>query len=264
MRPMSQLTCRMCLILFFMLAFAPAFNAVAAKQEFYQIKIYTFNSKSQEDRLDKFLRDAYLPALQRNGIRNVGVFKPIEGDDFGKKIYVFIPFKNPNQFVRLENVLEKDRQYLQAGKDYIDAAHDNAPYDRIESIFLRAFMDMPRMFVPRHSTPPAERVYELRSYESATEKLYVKKVHMFNEGGEINIFDKLKFNAVFYGEVLSGAAMPNLMYMTTFANREERDKHWATFRVDPDWEELKGRAEYNNTVSKIHIYFLKPTEYSGI
>jgi hypothetical protein len=257
---------RFLFLFLFLFVYTPTvFGMAPPKQEFYQIKIYVYNNKSQEDRLDKFLKDAYLPALQRTGIKNVGVFKPIEGEaDHGKKIYVLIPFKNADQFIKLDNILDKDRQYKERGKDYIDAAYNNPPYDRIESIFLRAFMDMPKMYVPNHATPPSERVYELRSYEAATEKLYLKKVHMFNEGGEIKIFDKLKFNAVFYGEVLSGSTMPNLIYMTTFANRAERDKHWSTFRVDPDWEKLKGKEEYNNTVSKSHTYFLRPTDYSGI
>ena len=52
---------------------------------------------------------------------------------------------------------------------------------------------------------------------------------MFNEGGEIDLFNKLNFNAVFYGEVLSGSSMPNLMYMTSFENKADRDAHWKSF-----------------------------------
>jgi hypothetical protein len=35
---------------------------------------------------------------------------------------------------------------------------------------------------------------------------------------------------VFYAEVLSGLRMPNLMYMTSFENKEDRDAHWKTLR----------------------------------
>jgi hypothetical protein len=35
-------------------------------------------------------------------------------------------------------------------------------------------------------------------------------------GGEVPLFVRLGFNAVFYGEVIVGSHMPNLMYMTTF------------------------------------------------
>ena len=87
---------------------------------------------------------------------------------------------------------------------------------------------------------------------------------MFNEGGEIDIFDKLNFNAVFYGEVLSGSTMPNLVYMTSFPDRATRDEYWNIFRADPDWAELRVVEYYANTVSKNNTYFLYPTDYSDI
>ncbi len=74
---------------------------------------------------------------------------------------------------------------------------------------------MPVSKKPVLKSSSVEKVYELRSYESATEKLYLNKVDMFNAGGEITLFEQLGFNAVFYGMVLAGSKMPNLMYMTS-------------------------------------------------
>ena len=85
---------------------------------------------------------------------------------------------------------------------------------------------------------------------------------MFNEGGEIKLFDRLGFNAVFYGEVLSGCRMPNLMYMTSFANMESRNEHWKAFSNDAEWKALSSDKKYANNVSKIDTYFLRATEYS--
>jgi hypothetical protein len=186
-----------------LLTYYPAMHSqTSGNQEFYQLKIYNFSSKSQEAQIDKYLKDSYLPALHRTGIKTVGVFKPVaDQDDYGKKIYVLIPFKTMEQIAELSSKLEKDLEYLESGKAYIDAPFDSPPYDRIESTIMKAFMDMPVLKVPNHPTPPSERIYELRSYESATEKLHVKKVHMFNQGGEIKLFEKLNFNVVFYGEV---------------------------------------------------------------
>ena len=79
----------------------------------------------------------------------------------------------------------------------------------------------------------------MRSYESATEAKAVKKIEMFNQGGEIDLFKSLNFNAVFYGEVLVGSHKPNLMYMTTFADMESHDEHWKAFTTHPDWLKLK-------------------------
>ena len=48
------------------------------------------------------------------------------------------------------------------------------------------------MKLPKLRAAKNERIYELRSYESATEKIFANKVHMFNEGGEIDLFKRLK------------------------------------------------------------------------
>ena len=234
-------------------------------RDIYQIKIYSIESAQQEQRMDAFLKDAYIPAMHRAGISKVGVFKPIAGDDMeGKQIYVFIPFKSIDQYEKLESVLAKDKTYQAAGYDYIDAAHDNAPYARISSTLLRAFKTMPNFGIPKHSTPRSEQVYELRSYEGATEKLYEKKVEMFTDGGETKIFDELGFQPVFYGEVISGPTMPNLMYMTTFDNKASQDEHWDAFRSAPAWLELKADKQYANTVSRSQKFFLQPTAYSEL
>ena len=215
--------------------------------------------------MDKFLKEAYLPAIHRAGINHVGVFKPVETDDeAGKKIYVLVPFKSIDQFEKLESVLNKDKKYLADGSDYIDAAHDNSPYTRIESILLRSFKTMPEYGVPKHNNPASEQVYELRSYEAATEKLYEKKVEMFTDGGETKIFFDLGFQPIFFGEVISGATMPNLMYLTTFKNKESQDQHWDAFRTAPAWLELKKDTQYKNTVSKNVKRYLHPTDYSDL
>jgi hypothetical protein len=85
---------------------------------------------------------------------------------------------------------------------------------------------------------------------------------MFNTGDEIGLFKRLNFNAVFYSEVISGSHMPNLMYMTTFNSKADRDKHWDTFGSDAQWKTLTANDEYKNNVSHADIVFLHPTEYS--
>jgi hypothetical protein len=151
---------------------------------------------------------------------------------------------------------------MSSGSDYINAPYDQPPYQRIESILLRAFKDMPVMQPTPLDGPRSERIYELRSYESATEKIFANKVDMFNDGGEIKLFEKLNFYAVFYSEVISGPKMPNLMYMTTHANQEARDANWDAFVKAPEWLEMKSLPKYQKNVSHIDIYFLYPTEYS--
>jgi hypothetical protein len=236
--------------------------AKAAAREYYQLKVYHYKTQEQESRIEQYLQQAYVPAVHRAGIKYVGVFKPVTQQDSDRKIYVFTPFSSLNKLVGIEQTLQDDAKYVADGKDYIDADYKNAPYNRIESIILQAFPGMPSTTVPNLTAPKAERVYELRSYESPTEKYNVNKVRMFNVGDEIGLFKRLNFNAVFYSEVISGTHMPNLMYMTTFNSKADRDKHWDAFGSDAQWKTLTAEDEYKNNVSHADITFLHPTEYS--
>ncbi len=232
-------------------------------RDFYQLKVYTINSETQEAVIDNYLENAFLPALHRAGIKKVGVFKPIAEDPAaGTKIFVFIPLKDLNQIDKIETGLTKDKKYQKEGEEYINAAHDNPPYERMEAILLKAFTSQPEFYAPEFSTPKSEQIFELRSYEGATEKLYQKKVHMFNEGGEAAIFQNLGCNPVFFGEVLTGSKMPNLMYMTSYENMESNKEHWKAFVDSPAWKELKVKPEYANTVSHIDKWLTYPTNYS--
>ena len=229
---------------------------------YYRIRIFHFKTAAQEDRLDKYFKDALLPALHRAHIPKVGVFKPVEQDTADKKIYVFIPFRTLDEFENTRARVLSDKQYQADGKDFIDAEYNNVPYTRIELIILRAFEKWPAPTMPQLTANKHDRIYELRSYESPTEKYNDNKVKMFNDGGETALFNRLNFNAVFYAEVLSGSHMPNLMYMTTFNSKADRDKHWETFSNDPKWKALVAKPEYAHNVSKADIIFLHPAEYS--
>jgi hypothetical protein len=263
-RPYKGLICSVTLL--FALIAAPAININTApdgKQMFYEIKLYRINGPAQESMMDAFLRNAFIPAVHRAGIKTVGVFKPVEADTaFGKFVYVFIPFVTLNQYFELEGKLLNDAVYQDAGKAFIDAPYKEPPFVRYESILMRAFSGMPTLRVPAYTTPPSQRIYELRSYESSTEAKAASKMRMFNEGGEIGIFEKVGSNAVFYAQVLFGSLKPRLMYMTTYADMKSHDEHWAAFRVHPDWLALKAKAEYQNNTSKTNPYLLHPTDYS--
>ncbi len=98
------------LMIFLMFSFSKITQA--AGNDYYEIRIYKLNSKAQEDRIDKYLKDAYIPALHRAGISKVGVFKPIESDTVaGEIIVVWVPFKSLQQFEELPKMLDKDVKY---------------------------------------------------------------------------------------------------------------------------------------------------------
>lgn len=242
---------------------AQAFATPPESQMYYELRIYRLTDPGKNAVIDKYLKEAFIPAMHKAGIPTIGVFKPIETDTaFGKMVYVFIPYKTIDQYLKAITVLETDPVHQQAGKDFLDAPYNDAPFTRYESVLMKAFQLMPKFRVPSFTTPRGERIYELRSYGSWTEVKATKKIHMFNEGGEMAIFEKIGANAVFYGQVLLGSLKPRLMYMTTYADMNSQKEHWAAFSKHPDWLTLRAKEEYANTVIKANAYLLHPTDYS--
>ena len=260
---MKQFAKSFSILLLLSLAAFITLRAQTVKRDFIEIRIYTLNDKSQEATVEAYLKDALIPTLHRAGVNNIGVFKPLETDSiYGKRIVVLVPYKTLDQFAKIPQLITVDQKYNEDGKSYLDAHYSSPPYERIETILLSAFRDMTRLQPTALTGPRSERIYELRSYESATENIYRNKVKMFNDGDEVGLFKRLGFNAVFYADVISGSRMPNLMYMTTFANQASHDALWKAFVDDPQWKKLSTMPEYQHNVSKINIYLLRPTSYS--
>lgn len=242
------------------LFFAQPTSAAAPKKEYYELKVYHLKG-AQMNMMDSYLKNAYIPAAHRAGIKSVGVFKAADSDSL---LYVLTPFKSLDQLATFSQALAKDEIYQADGKSYIESAFKEPAYQKFETIIMEAFVGAEQHRKPNLTAPMSQRVYELRSYESPSEKRHVNKVDMFTKGGEIGIFNKLGFNPVFFARVIAGSRMPNLMYMITFEDRASRDAHWKAFGSDPDWNKLKGMAEYQNNMNPAVAYFLQPKDYSDI
>lgn len=238
-------------------------SAAKPEREYYKLTIYRFSTAGQEKMIDDYLQKAFIPALHRMHISQVGVFKAIANDtSLSKSLYVLYPLKSLEQVTTLPEKLNEDKEFQQAGAAYLNAVYTEPPYSRMETILLRAFLMAPHMQAPDLKAAKKDRVYELRSYEGATEKIFKNKVQMFNEGNEISLFKRLNFNAVFYSEVVAGSKMPNLMYMTSFENMADREAHWKNFSADTAWKKLSALPEYQHNVSHIDITFLHAADYS--
>jgi hypothetical protein len=253
--------------IFFFFLVVPAFAQKAVpkgKREYMTIRVYHAADPAQLEAIEQYGHASLLPALEKNGFTRTGFFKSIDNDTArDKRFYVIIPFSTLTQLEKLNEVIDKTLSDSLSSSAYITAVYNAPPYTRMENILLQAFAGAPQVKVPKLNGEANEKVYELRSYESATEALHLNKVKMFN-AGEIQLFQRLGFNAVFYGQVLAGSQMPNLMYMTSFVNKAARDEHWKNFGSDPEWKSMSSKPEYQHNVSRINIVFLRPTSYSKL
>jgi len=230
-------------------------------RQYYELREYEIETEQQKSGFDRFVADAAIPALNRLGIGPVGVFCPQEGIS---PIYVLMPHGSIESVNTLMERLMEDSEFLAKGSDFIDAPAGAPAYKNLEVSLHRAFEGMPRLEKP---TDAPGRIFQLRIYESPSEKTGLKKIEMFNTA-EIAIFRKVGLHPIFFGQTLAGAKMPNLTYMLGFKDMEESRAAWKAFGGDPDWQRLRAMPEYADRAilreKGITNIYLKPASYSQI
>lgn len=233
------------------------------EREFYLVQIYHCNNSSQINGVDAYLKNTYLPYLHKMGISKIGVFAPIDNDTLtDKRIYVWFPMTSLNFLDKLDMDIEKLDPMSKNRLVDLENADGSLPYTRVERIITKSFIDQPKFVKESSLTKSPNRIYEYRSYESPTENMHLRKVHMFNQGGEVVLFKRLNFNAIFYSKAIAGARMPNLIYMTSFNNMEDRNEHWKAFSASPEWQSISNMPKYMNSVNRNETILMYARDYA--
>ena len=238
---------------------APAAQTVT--RDLYELRRYRLRVGAQRDAARAYFADALVPALGRLGLGPVGVFDAFVGE--GPLAVVLFRHPSADSVVTLGSRLLADLTYRSAGAPFLTAPAESPLFERIESSLLRAFEGFPTLVVPDTSAP---RLFELRRYEGPTDTASLKKIEMFDTGGELPIFRKVGFRPVFFGQTVVGARMPNFEYMLAFKDMAEREAAWGRFRTDPEWKVLSQRPEYQDAriMSNNMTLFLTPQPSSEI
>jgi hypothetical protein len=240
-----------------------AFAAEAtAGRQLIELQQYQLETDEQKKLFDRYMAAAAVPALNRAGVKPVGVFFPQEGIG---PAYVVLPHPTCESFVTTTQKLLADKEYLARGAELLDAPAAIPAFKRLESSLTLAFKGMPQLETPARGPG---RVVQLRIYESPSVKTGQKKIEMFNDAGEIAIFRRVGLAPVFFGETLIGPKMPNLTYMLAFESLEAQKAAWDKFRSDPAWLKLRALPEYKDDAilvkGGITNLLLKPAAYSQI
>ena len=232
------------------------FNLFGQK-EIYEIRSYELFQSSNINNLNTYFKDHFIPTLNQNGIKNIGVFKEVS-EDLPRKIYVFIPYATMKTYEKTLSVIASDKN-LQKASVALNP-RSNPVFNRYQTSLYVAFDGMPKLIEPDYT----DRFFELRTYESHSEDAYRRKVKMFNEG-ELELFNELDFGSVFFGDKIAGDRMPCMTYMLSFKSLEERNKNWSQFRVHPTWKKLKSDPNFKDSCcSSITRTYLTGMPYSQL
>jgi hypothetical protein len=240
-------------------------------REYYELRGYRLKGDANRGLLDAYIEKAAIPALNRLGVKPVGVFVQQERTDApaatevrdSATVWVLRTYPSLEVFAQATAQMSADPEYQKAGAEYLNSPKSNPAFDRIDSWLMLAFAGLPKLELPAYCKEKKPRMFELRTYESHSELKALKKVEMFNSG-EIDLMREVGLGPIFYGQALIGRNLPHLTYMLSAESQEEHKKHFATFGAHPTWTRLKNDPQYADTVSKIYNRFLVPTPYSQI
>lgn len=230
----------------------------AVKKELYELREYEIRFGSSQAALHEYLEKSLIPALNKFGVKTVGVFKEI-GKTEPAKVYVLIAYPSFEEYLSINASIKKDDAFIKSSETWNKVPAEKPIYNRVNISLLSAFDGLPAIKVPAKEP----RIFELRTYEGYSEDAVARKIKMFNEE-EFPIFYRTKLTPVFFGEAIAGPNLPCLTYMITFKNMEERDKNWTAFGADADWKKVSNDPKYANTVSNIRRVFLEPLPYSQV
>ena len=149
--------------------------------------------------------------------------------------------------------LSGNAAYVKASEAYTNLPATEPIFSRYSSSLLLAFDGMPQMLAPTSDSS----LFELRTYEGYNEDAVRRKIKMFNVE-EIPLFQEVGLHAVFFGDMIAGPYRPCLTYLLHFKDMEERAANWKKFIEHPDWNAMKVKEEYADTLSNIQKVFLKP------
>ncbi len=236
-------------------------TAAPAGREYYLLRRYQLQSGPQTKLTADFIANALIPALTRLGMGPTGAFQLTIGPET-PTYYMLIPGTSTEALATLDLRLAKDGEFLKAAQPFWEAPATSPAYSRAESWLLAAFEGWPKLTPPDAKSP---RIFQLRTYESPSDRDHVRKVEMFNQG-ELAVFRNNGFHPVFFADTLVGGRLPNLVYMLSFANMDELNARWAAFGADPEWKRLSTSTRYGfeEILSNISNLILSPLAGSQI
>jgi len=218
-----------------------------ATNEIYELRTYKLAWGGNQKALISFLKEVEGPFLKELGATHCMNFSE-HSQELPGQLWTLIAYPGFDSYQKAIAERNSDN-YLNLSKEYTDTGQI---YNRISSSLLYAFDGLKQMQEPI----PDASLFELRIYEGLNEDAVRRKTIMFNEE-ELELFYKVDMNPIFFGSMLAGPYVPSLVYMLNFRDMAHRDQAWDAFVKHPEWDIMKNRPVYANTVSNIRRVFLE-------
>ena len=106
-------------------------------------------------------------------------------------------------------------------------------------------------------------IYELRIYRCVPGRLpdLLKRFETIT----LAIWERHGIRQAGFWTTVLGESNQDLTYMLAWESLAERERIWAGFQSDPEWNEKRGQTEANGAiVANIESQILQPTKFSSV
>src|SRR5712692_9056202 len=208
-------------------------SAAADKRtRFYALEQFKLKNGTQAPQLNEFFSQALLPALGKIHT--------------GPKLYLeALVAPHVPQLAAIYGFSSLDEMWSIHSKLVADPALgkkmealENGPepaFEAMDITLLEAAAYSPEIKPEAAASP---RIFELRCYHSPTWR-QLGALHDRFRGPEIEIFHRVGIHPILYSSTIAGQNIPNLTYLIPFADLAAREKAWAAFNADAEWQKVR-------------------------
>ncbi|MBM3749454.1 MAG: hypothetical protein FJW34_27155, partial [Acidobacteria bacterium] len=182
----------------------PAGAAGAQKTKYYVLENFFLKNGSQPGRINDFMRDALLPALNKVHA-GPKIFMEALVAPHMPQFALILGLRSLEELSSLETALWKQEELRKAAEAW-EAHPAEPPYEHTTCSLLEATDYSPEI-VPLDPAPKTPRIFELRTYHSPTYR-QLKALHERFAGPEIKIFARCGVHPLFYSSTYFGDNRP--------------------------------------------------------
>lgn len=220
----------------------------------YELRDYEAETPQQLTALVAYLSEHLMPALERGGYVDIGLFETID-----ESSRIFLLLSHP-----MVDAIPSTGRLIDPGLASVEAQlhdHGTVLYRHLQISILEGF---PGMLLERPASG-SDRLFQLRIYENPGDSARGIKREMF-ESAEIGIFRETGLAPVFFAEAIAGPALPNITYMLAFNNMDALRSAWQKFIASPKWQSLSTIPAYSDDllIRNIQNIILRPLPASEL
>jgi len=231
------------------------------RTRFYLVQKFDLKQGDQPGRLDEFFSKLLLPALNKVHSGPKIYLDAQIAPHMPQKVAIY-GFESLQHFEDVQTKMMGNKEFARAAEEFEKGLDQG--FEQQTNILLEAADYSPEIEIPKEPRKTG-RIFELRVYHSPTYR-QLKALHERFAGPEIRIFHRVGVRPILYSSTIIGPAMPNLTYLIPFENLAEREKAWAAFGADPEWQKVRKESiEKYGQISQIsNISLCRATAYSPV